>query len=159
MLDKIIVWAPSKPHFKGLDMKNLQYEIGAVLKRYLLRGGGRGVKNRKNELTSFMDGHNPHNVKLLRIRLYIDSLDVEVSFPMTISNFLSFPSRISRHEYIFSEESWNLEKTRLVSILLEAKLIVLCCAAMGAGKFSKYLYLSQRLFSMTFYNVFLDFEL
>ena len=32
--DNIIVWSPSIHHFKGLDMRNLQYEMRICLKGY-----------------------------------------------------------------------------------------------------------------------------
>ena len=44
-------------------------------------------------------------------------ISVGISFPMTISNFLSFSTRILTHKSICSEQWWSLDKTRLVSIL------------------------------------------
>ena len=46
-------------------------------------------------------------------------ISVGISFPMTISNFLSFSTRILTHKSICSERWWNLDKTRLVSILIQ----------------------------------------
>ena len=46
-------------------------------------------------------------------------ISVGISFPMTISNFLSFSTRILTHKSICSEQWWSPDKTRLVSILLQ----------------------------------------